>query len=625
VKDPYRYFRIEAREIADALSLGVLELEGEPHDRAPIVERLLRHAHTLKGAARVVGLSEIASLAHALEDALAAAGDGPADALLAHVDAISAKLDALSPAPGPAGADPPPREEEPWAAGLDLDAVDRLLDTLQDARRRLGALRRAAARAREIDGGIAAEIGGAAASLSADLDRIGEHAHALRLVPASAMFAQLERAARDAARELDKRVAFEAKGGEHHLDGRVLARVRDALLQVVKNAVDHGIEDEGERASAGKPLAGRILLEVTRAGHRVTFTCRDDGRGIDVEAVRRSAAARAAAPEGDAALLVFEAGVSTRSSVTALSGRGVGLDVAREIATQLHGEVAVASEPGRGAAFSITVPVSLSSLPVLGVRAGDLVAAIPLDAVRRTMRVAPGDVSVVGDREVTVALGSALPFLRLADWAGAAPEDAAAPRIAVVVAAPRGLAAIGVDRLLGAEHAILQPVPAIAGQTPALGASLDEAGVPRPVLDPAALVAAAAALRRVKVAERAPERRVLVIDDSLTTRMLEQSILESAGYHVDTASSGEEGLTMAHAAPYDVFIVDVEMPGMDGFSFVARTQEDPALRDVPAIVVSSRGARADQRRGAEAGARAYVVKEEFVEESFLELVRELAA
>jgi two-component system, chemotaxis family, sensor kinase CheA len=194
-----------------------------------------------------------------------------------------------------------------------------------------------------------------------------------------------------------------------------------------------------------------------------------------------------------------------------------------------------------------------------------------------------------------------------------------------VIAAGGALAAVGVDRLLGTGTVVVRPLPARADVDAVVaGASLDSEGHPQLVLDPDGLVAAArhdrAAASEADVRPRLP---LLVVDDSLTTRMLEQSILESAGYEVDLAVSAEQALEKAKTRTYGLFVVDVEMPGMDGFQFVARTRADPALRDTPAILVTSRGAPEDQQRGREAGARAYIVKGEFDQGHLLRIIREL--
>ena len=193
----------------------------------------------------------------------------------------------------------------------------------------------------------------------------------------------------------------------------------------------------------------------------------------------------------------------------------------------------------------------------------------------------------------------------------------------VVVEAASGGAAIGGDRLLGATNIVVRPLPPSAAVEPVVaGACLDAEGNPQLVLDPEGLVAAAYS-GQGPVVEAAPLKRlpVLVIDDSLTTRMLEQNILESAGYQVDLATSGEEALAKARQKRYGLFLVDVEMGGMDGFEFVTRTQADEALRAIPSIMVTSRSAEEDRRRAERAGARAYVLKGEFDQGSLLRMIR----
>jgi len=196
----------------------------------------------------------------------------------------------------------------------------------------------------------------------------------------------------------------------------------------------------------------------------------------------------------------------------------------------------------------------------------------------------------------------------------------------VVVRSGSALAAFGVERLLGITHVVVRPLPALAAADPVVAcASIDADGSPQLMLDPAGLVAAAARNRTLAAEVAEPARLpVLVVDDSLTTRMLEQSILESAGYEVDLASSAEEALAKAQLRRYGMFLVDVEMPGMDGFEFVTRTRADPVLRAVPAILVTSRSSPEDRRRGTEAGARGYIMKSEFDQGQLLECIRELA-
>ncbi|HEX2657001.1 MAG TPA: response regulator, partial [Polyangia bacterium] len=462
-------------------------------------------------------------------------------------------------------------------------------------------------------------------------------AERLRLSPAHALFAPLERTARDVARGVGKQVAFHAQGGDVRLDGHLIGVAQAALVQLVRNAVAHGIEAPSQRAQAGKPTAGRIDVEVIRRGNRVAFVCRDDGRGIDVAAVRQVAVAKgylaASDPGGavdDLFRLLLKGGISTVDRANENAGRGVGLDVVREAAAQLGGDVAVRSTPGVGTQIELTAPISLASIDALLVEGGGARAAIPLEAVRGTLRLegasivrGPSGASIVHEDQV-------IPFVSLASVlrAKGAPKNVTARRdsdrqTAVVVAVGELMAAIGVERSLGVSDVVVRPLPPSSLADPVVaGLCFDADGTPQLVLDPAPLVAGGRSFEEASVSPRA-RPPVLVIDDSLTTRMLEQSILESAGYQVALATSAEEGLEMARQRSYGLFLVDVEMPGMNGFDFVEKTRADPALRAVPAILVTSRDAEEDRRRGAAVGAHAYVVKGDFNQSHLLDIIRKL--
>ncbi len=682
--DPYRYFRVEARELVESMSQSALELERGTTDPA-VLARLFRHAHTLKGAARVVRRLDIAELSHALEEVLARARDGARSpsgdelaelfALLDRLSAAVAELDTPKPAAeGPAGRAPlvpdgaPPSADTVRTTRIEIEEMDAVLGAITQTAVELAALRRELGRLHELTG-VAQELASRlelaaarrpsstseqslAAELKLGLERaagrleqgaervekelsdVRDGADRLRLVAAEALFPALARAVRDAAYALGRRANLEASGGSLRLDAQVLGPLRDALLQLVRNAVAHGIESEAERTSAGKPAVGRVGLRVTRRGDQVVFTCEDDGRGVDVAAVRRELVARGLATEleqralSDEAVLtrLFSARVSTAASTTQLSGRGVGLDVVREAAARLHGQVTMTSTRGRGTSIELAVPITLSALQALVVEAGGAHAAIPLDAVEQTLRLAPNAVVGSRDGEAIAHGGQVIPFVRLSRVLKLRGQTERRAAISVlVVAHAKRRVAVGVERLLGTADVVVRPLPrAVQAEAVVAGASLDEEGNPRLVLDAEGLVnAASAAPDPLRDTARAAPLPILVIDDSLTTRMLEQSILESAGYAVELATSAEEGLEKAARARYGLFIVDVEMPGMDGFEFVARTRAHPELGRVPAILVTSRAAPEDLARGERAGASAYIVKGEFDQNLLLEKIREL--
>jgi len=374
-RDPYKYFRTEARDILDQLGQEVLDLE-KGSLVSESVARLLRLAHTLKGAARVVKQGEIADRAHAIEDALAPFRDTSdpvprdrIDAVLAFIDAIEARLAGLTAAPtAEEAAVASPGDHAVVAFRPPMDDLDALVSGVAQAQVQLGLLRSnldrlerasdainlvvdqlprsheaAASRAAVLESKArltAEDLRGTFGTLERDLvagveqvdhelRQVRDAADRLRLTPASALFTFLERAARDVARTLGKQVVFEGHGGDVRVDPLVLNVVQGALLQVVRNAVAHGIEPTAsERRAAGKSPEGRVRLEVTRRGKRASFVCSDDGRGIDLPAVQRIAQRKGlrlenaqAQQPADLLRLLLTGGMSTSGTVTDVSGR----------------------------------------------------------------------------------------------------------------------------------------------------------------------------------------------------------------------------------------------------------------------------------------------------------------
>jgi two-component system chemotaxis sensor kinase CheA len=670
-RDPYKYFRVEAREIWDALQRGALDLEkGAPAKEA--AKDLLRYAHTLKGAARIMGLSAVAALAHRVEDeleplraGLSATPAGLAGRVFALLDSINAELAALAPASAvPASAlaaralesAPDPRRLE--SVRLEVSELDEVMGDQREASARLAVLRRQAgglvqARALahslvDADGPGTRDWKARAMELEAWLDRFDrlslatleqavrelDVAHArvgrMRLSPASSLFGFLERACRDAAEALAKPVRFESSGGDQRLDAPVLLALQVLLQHAVRNAVVHGIENAAERARAGKPAHGTVRVELRMSAGRAIFRCSDDGRGLDQAAILKVARQRGLWAQGGplspeaAADLVLGGGLSTAKELTELAGRGLGMDVLREGMGRLKGKLEMKSLPGRGVELCLDVPASLSAYQVLEVEAGGLQALLPFAAVRSAQLLERRELSRMAEGEALLPDGQVLPLLRLDGCFG---PERGRPRFAVLLGTGLGQAAVGVDRILGVREAVMLPLPDLSPFNElTLGACLDAAGEPCLLLDPESLVKAARLYRAPGagpgVGSRLP---LLVVDDSLTTRMLEQSILETAGYAVDVAASAEEGLAKLRQRRYGVLLVDVEMPGMSGFELLELMQGELGLRDIPAILVTSCATPEDKRRGRAAGAKDYIVKGEFDQSRLLSRIGALLA
>jgi two-component system chemotaxis sensor kinase CheA len=324
--------------------------------------------------------------------------------------------------------------------------------------------------------------------------------------------------------------------------------------------------------------------------------------------------------------MLLRGGISTSRTVTDVSGRGVGLDIVREAVERLGGEVLFRTDLGQGTTFELVIPPSLASMDALMVEAGNSggAIAIPLDAVRSTLRISAADICRTAPGATVLHEHKAIAFIPLSTALDGGRWSADRTWTTIVVAGAEGLAAIGVDSLLGTARIVVRPLPEGLAASPIVaGARLDAESNPQLVLDPNALVAAAQRSGATEPDSPPQRRPVLVIDDSLTTRMLEQSILESAGYDVDVAMSGEEGLDTVRKKHYALILVDVEMPGMDGFTFIERIRSDPTLRDIPAILVTSRAAPEDRQRGRDVGAQGYIVKSEFDQAELLAMIRPL--
>jgi two-component system chemotaxis sensor kinase CheA len=438
---------------------------------------------------------------------------------------------------------------------------------------------------------------------------------------------------REVAGRTGKEVDLVLSGADVRLDRRVVDELRDPLLHLVRNAVDHGLETPEARQASGKPPRGQVRVRVELRGTRVGLVVEDDGRGLDLGAVRAAAvrggvlsaeaAARLSDPE--AAQLVFQPGLSTAAAVTEISGRGVGLDVVRDTANRLQGNVEVSFEPGRGSRFDIDVPVTLSAAAALLFRAGRDVAALPAETVTRVLLLRDEDMGTVAGRATVKVGGVQLPFAPLSVLLGAAaaPQEGRL-RPALVVAVGGQRVVVGIEEVLGQQELMVSSLGSRLARVPHLAGAA--------VLDDGRVVGVLAAGELVRRAQPAgaPARptalartRVLIADDSLTTRSAMKALLEIAGYAVVTAADGEEAFGLLSTGGAQVVVSDVQMPRLDGLELTRRIKADPRLRAVPVILVTSLDAPADRVAGLEAGAEGYLVKREVERGKLLDLVRQL--
>jgi two-component system chemotaxis sensor kinase CheA len=530
-------------------------------------------------------------------------------------------------------------------AALEAKSVNRALEEALQVYRRRGdreefsrQVEKAASALGSVDREMRAidfDFGGAAKRFELDLNGFGDELGRLRMAPVRELFRSFRRPVRDLAVRLGKKVQLDIIGEDNELDKAIIELMKDPLNHTLRNAVDHGIEIEEERREAGKAPAGRILVSSTRLGSRLLIEVEDDGRGIDLGAVKRAAVAagvvRAEAAEGlepeEVARLVFEPGITTKAEVSEVGGRGVGLDVVVANVAALGGTVDVWTEAGVGTRFTIQLPLTIATARGLLVEAGRAKFIVPSSAVRRVDVVSGREIETVGGRPVIRHDGRPVAAAELKAILGSGGNGGfEAGSVVLVLSTPSGEAAVIVSGVVGEGEFLTKNLGPIGARKAYFGAAhVTGKGEVILILNADVLVRevmrAEAPLRAAPAP--APERRkhtVLVVDDSITTRSLEKNILEAAGYDVAIASDGQEALEVLNKVICDAAVVDLQMPRMDGYELTRRLRASAAHRDLPIIVVTSLETEKDMARGLEAGADAYIKKSRFDQRELLSVI-----
>jgi len=460
----------------------------------------------------------------------------------------------------------------------------------------------------------------------------------LRMVPAESVLKPFVLTVRELARDLDKRVELVLEGERLEMDRAILDALRDPLIHLLRNAVDHGIEAPTQRRLMGKAETGLITLRLEREGQSVVITVSDDGAGVDSTRVRGRIRELGLASEEEVAALssralldyLFRPGFSTRSVVSDVSGRGVGLDVVQVNLQALGGRIVVETELNGGTRFRLCLPLTLASDHGLLVRAAGQVFALPSLYVQRILELKPARILEVSGSQAVTVDDTPVPLRDLASLLGhSGTLDDYAELINVVVI-QRGWqrVALRVDHVLGEREMVVKPLaPPLVAVRHIAGGTLGRDGDILLVLAVGDLLASALGAGGRVVphahAEARPAPRILVADDSITTRTLEQSILENAGYRVQVVADGEQAWEALHNGSFDLLITDVEMPELDGFELTRRIRGDSLLADLPVVIVTSLGSEEHRRRGLEVRADAYVVKSSFETRELLEVVGQL--
>jgi two-component system, chemotaxis family, sensor kinase CheA len=636
-------FRDEANERLDNMVDTLLALESGR--AAPdVLDALFRDAHTIKGGAGMLGLDDVRALAHAVEDVLDSArsvGELPpelADPLLRATDALRRQvagdggsepdlLDELAasraavtgdvPSAAPAEAQPSAPPQERRGIRVSPQKIDRLLDLVGETVLHRRRLEHVIGSERIADETVADEL-----DLGGRLfDELKDAAIQMRTLPISTITGPLPRAVRDIAAAEGKEVELVVTGDDTELDRVILESLSDPIVHLLRNAIGHGIEPPEERERAGKPPRGTVRLDAEQRGGTVEIVVADDGRGVPASVLEE------ARRVGSLAEVLARAGFSTAAEVTDLSGRGVGLDAVKRHVEAFGGTLEARSEPGAGTEISLTLPLALALLEVLLVERGGHAFGLPLASVEEAIAVE--DELMLEGRAALELRGRSVPLSDLADLIGAdAPALPERPPAIVVAGGGRRIAA-ACDRLLGQDEVVVKPLgPLLAGAQGYLGAAILGDGRIALLLDPSALSRTSGRRRlrpvAVPVAAEPLTPKVLVVEDSYTVRELQRTILEAAGYRVETSRDGKEAFDrVASDDEIDLVLTDLEMPVMDGIELTRAIRARPERSSLPVVIVTSRGTEDDRRLGVEAGADAYMVKRAFDQQALLDIVERL--
>ena len=661
----FELFRAEAEDQTRVLNTGLLKLErtrGAPEH----LEACMRAAHSLKGAARIIGLSAGVRVAHSIEDAIVRSREAERPLEAAQIDQLLRGSDllrrmaALPDAELQLGGTSLTAEVTAFQRALDAGdatatpAARAARDELQDRSRAAPPPEPAQADERILRVSadnldtlmrLAGEALVEARRLKQGIDlahRLYQTALACRMRPFGDGTHGFTRMVRDVCRDLNKQATLDIVGLDTPVDREILDLLEAPLGHLIRNAIDHGIEAAADRLAAGKPAEGVVRLEARHAAGQLIVSVSDDGAGVELDAlrdkivIRNLASAETAARLSEAELLefLFLPGFSMKDTVTAVSGRGVGLDVVHETVKRVRGSVRITSSRSQGTKFQLHLPLTLSVVRALLVQIAGEPYAIPLAQIARAARVPEQAIQHIGGHAHFDAGGKSLGLVDAALVLRSDTTVAASGDRAVVILGNREHSyGLVVERFLGECELVVQKLDARLGKVPNVSAAaVMEDGSPVLILDVDDVVrtigklVAERRIRRVSRESAAPTsstRRILVVEDSLTVRELQRKLLTNAGYDVEVATDGMEGWNTARARRFDLIVTDIDMPRLDGIELVQLIRKDPHLKNTPVMIVSYKDRPEDRTRGLEAGADHYLAKASFHDSALLDTVREL--
>ncbi|HEX2869224.1 MAG TPA: response regulator [Ignavibacteriales bacterium] len=460
------------------------------------------------------------------------------------------------------------------------------------------------------------------------------------MFPASYILEAFPKIVRDLSAELGREVRLELSGRDVKVDRRILDELKEPLIHLIRNAVDHGVEPPAERIENGKAAEGRIFIGVAGiGGSLVEITVSDDGKGIATEslkdaALRRGIISQAQADQMDDAQamdLIFMSEVSSSPVITDISGRGLGMPIVKEKVNKLGGSLHVHTTPGKGTTFRLSLPVTLTTLRGVIVKVSEQLFVVPSGFVEQISRIKTSEIKTAESRETVLHNNMPVSLIYLQDLLGLRRrQEKNRPEhlTALIVSVSGRTAALAIDSLIDEGEVLFKPFNKQLQKVRNLsGATILGSGRLAVILNPDELMDSIQAGSMSTSFEAAAMERgpgsILVADDSITSRILLKDILESAGYNVTLAVDGVDALARIKTGSFDLIVTDVEMPRMNGFDLTRSIRQDDKLKSTPVVLITALSSPEDKTRGIDSGADAYVVKSSFDQSNLLEVIQRL--
>jgi two-component system chemotaxis sensor kinase CheA len=478
-------------------------------------------------------------------------------------------------------------------------------------------------------------------SLEGVTDNLINRMRQVMMLPFSLLLEISPKLVRDISREQGKDIDVVINGDNIEIDRRILEEMKDPLIHLLRNCVDHGIEKQAVRQAKGKPTRGTITITISpKEGNQVEMMVSDDGAGIDIAKVRTAAVKRglispeqaAQLDEAESLSLIYRSGVSTSPIITEVSGRGLGLAIVLEKVEGIRGKLSVETYPGGGTTFHITFPLTLTTFHGLVVRLGEQFFVIPSHNVAHAVRVKQAEIKTIENREAIKNDGQMVSFARLSDVLGIpgkrTPKSPTEFSQTLVIASASSRIAFEVDEIIGEQEVLVKKLNHQLEQVRIFsGVSILSTGKIALLLNVTEVIKKANEATPEKNATPEPaeikKKTILVAEDSITARILLKNILETAGYNVKTAVDGADALALVKSEVFDVVVTDVDMPRMNGFELTSKIRADKKLSETPVVIVTAMESREHRERGIEVGANAYIVKSSFDQSNLLDVISRL--